>query len=163
MFLIFILSSCYQKNNIPEDNLRNVPSSSVSIKKEAVITNNETQAQVVSDIENESFLEVNVSVDKDEPVYEEELSEDEKLRARLTNIQYEVTQNSATEKAYENAYWDNYEEGIYVDIIDGTALFSSTTKFKSNTGWPSFSKPISARNIVEVEDNLLWFTRIELR
>ena len=68
-----------------------------------------------------------------------------------------------SDKAYDNPYWDNYEDWIYVDIIDGTPLFSSTDKYKSNTGWPSFTQPISDWVVDEVEDNLLWFTRIEAR
>ena len=64
-----------------------------------------------------------------------------------------MTQEGATEKPYENAYWDHHEAGIYVDIIDGTPLFSSLDKYDSNTGWPTFAKPINPRNIIMVEDN----------
>jgi len=111
---------------------------------------------------------INIPEDvKEETSIEEEnnivLPKDDDLRNRLTSIQYEVTQNGATETPYKNKYWDNYAEGIYVDVIDGTPLFSSTTKFKSNTGWPSFTQPISTSSILEVEDNLLWFTRIEAK
>ena len=62
------------------------------------------------------------------------------LKERLTPLQYDVTQNGATERAFKNEYWDNKEAGIYVDIIDGTPLYSSLDKFDSGTGWPSFTK-----------------------
>ena len=65
---------------------------------------------------------------------------DAELRARLTPLQYEVTQEEATERAFDNAYWDNKQAGIYVDIVSGEPLFSSTDKFKSGTGWPSFTR-----------------------
>lgn len=92
----------------------------------------------------------------------EKLSDTE-LRNRLTALQYDVTQNSATEKPFENEYWNNYEEGIYVDIVSGEALFSSKDKFDSGTGWPSFTKPLEPENIVEKEDKGWFTTRIEIR
>ncbi|MCH2188850.1 peptide-methionine (R)-S-oxide reductase MsrB [Candidatus Gracilibacteria bacterium] len=85
------------------------------------------------------------------------------LRARLTPLQYEVTQNDATERAFQNKYWDNKDEGIYVDIVDGTPLFSSLDKFDSGTGWPSFSKPIDADHVSEHVDTKLFMTRTEVR
>lgn len=88
---------------------------------------------------------------------------DEALKERLTAVQYEVTQNSATEKPYTNAYWKHYEEWIYVDIVDGTALFSSTDKYDSNTGWPSFTWPIQEESLSEHEDNELFYTRVEVK
>jgi peptide methionine sulfoxide reductase msrA/msrB len=84
------------------------------------------------------------------------------LKARLTPLQFEVTQNAATEKPFSNPYDKNYEDGIYVDIVDGTPLFSSTTKFDSKTGWPSFSAPISASNIETPEDNTFFMKRTEV-
>lgn len=85
------------------------------------------------------------------------------LRSRLTLLQFEVTQNDATEPPFDNAYWDNKEEGIYVDIIDGTPLFSSTHKFESGTGWPSFTQPIS-KDLVTLHDDFKLLTkRIEVR
>lgn len=76
----------------------------------------------------------------------------EELKNRLTERQFEVTQNSATEPAFENEYWDNHAEGIYVDIVDGRPLFTSKDKFDSGCGWPSFAKPIEDARIAEKPD-----------
>ena len=73
------------------------------------------------------------------------------LRARLTPLQYEVTQNGGTEPPFHNAYWDNKKPGIYVDIVSGEPLFSSKDKFDSGTGWPSFTKPLEPGNVREVK------------
>ena len=86
-------------------------------------------------------------------------SKDE-LKRTLTPIQYKVTQEDGTEPAYENAYWDNHREGIYVDIVSGEPLFSSRDKYESGTGWPSFTRPLQPANIVERPDNSL-FTRTD--
>lgn len=88
---------------------------------------------------------------------------DNELRERLTKLQYKVTQKEATERPFDNEFWDNKEVGIYVDIVSGEPLFSSKDKFKSGTGWPSFTRPINAEFIVEKEDSHLFYTRIELR
>ena len=87
----------------------------------------------------------------------------DELKRELSPIQYEVTQENGTEPAFHNAYWDNQKEGIYVDIVSGEPLFSSLDKFKSGTGWPSFTKPLEPENIVEKEDNSWFSTRIEVR
>jgi peptide methionine sulfoxide reductase msrA/msrB len=76
---------------------------------------------------------------------------------------YEVTQEEGTERAFDNEYWDNNNEGIYVDIVSGEPLFISTDKFSSGTGWPSFIRPLEPDNIVEKEDNRLFTTRTEVR
>lgn len=87
----------------------------------------------------------------------------EKLK-QLTPIQYEVTQKNGTEPAFHNTYWDNHAPGIYVDIVSGEPLFSSTDKFDSGTGWPSFTKPIDPEYIVTKEDRTLFlFKLIEVR
>jgi peptide methionine sulfoxide reductase msrA/msrB len=85
------------------------------------------------------------------------------LRARLTPLQYEVTQEEATERAFDNAYWDNTQAGIYVDIVSGEPLFSSTDKFKSGTGWPSFTRPIDGNALVEHTDTRFFMKRTELK
>ncbi len=87
----------------------------------------------------------------------------EDLKEKLTPLQYKVTQEEGTEPPFKNAYWDNKEAGIYVDIVSGEPLFSSKDKFKSGTGWPSFTRPLVASNIVEKEDKGLFYTRTELR
>lgn len=102
------------------------------------------------------------TVDADKVVINEKES-DQELRARLTDLQYKVTQLNATEPAFNNKYWDKKEEGIYVDIVSGEPLFSSKDKFESGSGWPSFTKPLVKENIVELKDNSLWMTRIEIR
>ncbi|MCP3678577.1 MAG: peptide-methionine (R)-S-oxide reductase MsrB, partial [Deltaproteobacteria bacterium] len=88
---------------------------------------------------------------------------EEELRARLSPLQYNVTQKEGTERAFQNEYWDNKETGIYVDIVSGEPLFSSTAKFKSGTGWPSFYEPLVPGNIVEHEDDSFFTTRTEVR
>ena len=85
------------------------------------------------------------------------------LKTRLTELQYRVTQEDGTEPPFDNAYWDNTEPGIYVDIVSGEPLFSSSDKFKSGTGWPSFTRPLVNRNIVERTDYKLLFPRTEVR
>jgi Conserved domain frequently associated with pepti de methionine sulfoxide reductase len=85
------------------------------------------------------------------------------LRQRLTPLQYKVTQEDGTERAFDNIYWDNKEAGIYVDIVSGEPLFSSLDKYDSGTGWPSFSKPIAADIVVETVDKGFFSTRTEIR
>jgi methionine-R-sulfoxide reductase len=90
------------------------------------------------------------------------LSEAE-LRSRLTAIQYDVTQNEGTEPPFRNEYWNNKEEGIYVDIVSGEPLFSSREMFKSGTGWPSFYRCLVRDNVIERVDRKGWGTRVEVR
>ncbi|HOE16038.1 MAG TPA: peptide-methionine (R)-S-oxide reductase MsrB [Syntrophorhabdaceae bacterium] len=91
------------------------------------------------------------------------IPDDAELRKRLTPLQYQVTRRNGTEPPFENEYWDNHEEGIYVDIISGEPLFSSTDKFDSGTGWPSFARPLEPGNIVEKTDRSLLMVRTEVR
>lgn len=90
-------------------------------------------------------------------------ADDAELKARLTHLQYEVTQNAATERPFTNEYWDKYNDGIYVDITTGEPLFVSTDKFESGCGWPSFSKPIGNSLIDEHVDKAHGMTRTEVR
>ena len=78
-------------------------------------------------------------------------------------MQYKVTQQEGTEPAFNNEYWDNKKPGIYVDIVSGEPLFSSTDKYASGTGWPSFSRPLVSENIVEKRDRKLFVVRTEVR
>ena len=83
--------------------------------------------------------------------------------SRLTEDQYRVTQEDGTEPAFRNEYWNNHEPGIYVDVVSGQPLFSSTDKYDSGTGWPSFTKPIAADAVRTKTDRSLWMTRTEAR
>ncbi|WP_246169714.1 peptide-methionine (R)-S-oxide reductase MsrB [Alkalibaculum sporogenes] len=82
---------------------------------------------------------------------------------KLTKLQYHVTQENGTEKPFDNEYWDNHEEGIYVDIVSGEELFSSKDKFDSGCGWPSFTKPISDNQVIEKQDITHGMKRKEVR
>ena len=88
---------------------------------------------------------------------------DAALKERLTRMQYYVTQKDGTEPPYANAYWNNKEPGLYVDVVDGTPLFASTTKYESGTGWPSFWQPVSDDAVTTREDKSLFMTRTEVR
>jgi iron complex transport system ATP-binding protein len=82
---------------------------------------------------------------------------------RLTPEQFAVTQKSATEPPFRNEFWNNHDDGIYVDIVSGEPLFSSTDKFDSSSGWPSFTRPIEPANVVQKDDRTLWMKRTEVR
>jgi len=85
------------------------------------------------------------------------------LKQKLTPLQYDVTQKEATERPFANAYWDNHEPGIYVDVVSGEPLFSSLDKFDSGTGWPSFTRPLETENVTEHSDTKLFMRRTEVR
>lgn len=91
------------------------------------------------------------------------LSTQGQIEKKLTPLQYQVTQKNGTEPPFTNKYWSNNREGIYVDIVSGEALFSSTDKFKSGTGWPSFTQVLAKENIVEKMDRSFFTTRTEVR
>ncbi len=97
----------------------------------------------------------------DEASYEKE--PDDELKKKLTPLQYKVTQREGTERPFNNEYWDNKRPGIYVDIVSGEPLFSSTDKFRSGTGWPSFTKPLEPGNVVQEKDYKLLIPRTEIR
>ncbi|NUO62055.1 MAG: peptide-methionine (R)-S-oxide reductase MsrB [Gemmatimonadaceae bacterium] len=88
---------------------------------------------------------------------------DDDLREKLTPEQYAVTQRDATERPFRNAYWDNHEPGIYVDVVSGEPLFSSLDKFESGTGWPSFTRPLEGDNVRTKTDRTLGMARTEVR
>jgi peptide methionine sulfoxide reductase msrA/msrB len=88
---------------------------------------------------------------------------DEELKARLTPLQYKVTRHEGTEPPFNNEYWDNKKDGIYVDIVSGEPLFSSLDKYDSGTGWPSFTRPLVPENVVEKQDRSLFMVRTEVR
>jgi peptide methionine sulfoxide reductase msrA/msrB len=89
--------------------------------------------------------------------------EKEKLKEKLTPLQYTITQENGTERPFSNEYWDLKDEGIYVDIVSGEPLFSSRDKYDSGSGWPSFTRPLVPENIVELEDRSLFAVRTEVR
>jgi peptide-methionine (R)-S-oxide reductase len=85
------------------------------------------------------------------------------LKKKLTPLQYEVTQNNGTEPPFSNEYWNDFREGLYVDIVSGEPLFSSNDKFNSSCGWPSFAKPITEDEVVEKADHSHFMVRTEVR
>jgi peptide-methionine (R)-S-oxide reductase len=87
----------------------------------------------------------------------------EQLKRRLTALQYHVTQEAGTEPAFRNEYWNNHAAGLYVDVVTGEPLFSSTDKYDSGTGWPSFTRPVEPKNVATREDHALGMSRVEVR
>lgn len=88
--------------------------------------------------------------------------DDKQLKEKLSPQQYEITQLCGTEPPFNNEFWDNKREGIYVDVVSGEPLFSSTDKFDSGTGWPSFTRPLEDKNVTRHQENDFW-RRIEVR
>ena len=88
---------------------------------------------------------------------------DSELKKELTPLQYQVTQHEATERPFQNEYWNNHEAGIYVDVVSGEPLFSSLDKYESGTGWPSFTKPLEPKNVKTKTDRSLLMERTEVR
>lgn len=88
---------------------------------------------------------------------------DSELKKKLTSIQYNVTQKSGTERPFQNEYWKNKDEGLYVDIVSGEPLFSSRDKYDSGTGWPSFYRALVKENVVEKADRTYGMVRVEVR
>ena len=88
---------------------------------------------------------------------------DAELKKELTPLQYQVTQHEATERPFQNEYWNNHEAGIYVDVVSGEPLFSSLDKYESGTGWPSFTKPLEPANVKTKTDRSLLMERTEVR
>ncbi|MBS3080973.1 peptide-methionine (R)-S-oxide reductase MsrB [Candidatus Pacearchaeota archaeon] len=122
----------------------------------------------------ETYLKLKRKIDGKYPIIEikindiikdeyKNFSKNKEILRRLTPMQFHVTQKQGTEPAFNNEYWNNKKEGIYVDIISGEPLFSSKDKFDSGTGWPSFTKPLEPNNIILKEDNSLFMKRTEVR
>jgi peptide methionine sulfoxide reductase msrA/msrB len=115
----------------------------------------------------DQFLKKEWGDDTGIPKHEDKMAytkpDDATLKKELTPLQYDVTQKDGTEPAFQNEYWNNHQEGIYVDIVSGEPLFSSLDKYESGTGWPSFTKPLEPGNIVEKEDRSFFMTRVEVR
>ena len=91
------------------------------------------------------------------------MKDETELKNKLSELQYQVTQCDATERAFDNEYWDHKEDGIYVDIVSGEPLFSSTHKYDSGSGWPAFYQAIDQNSITEHEDRKLFMKRVEVR
>ena len=98
-----------------------------------------------------------------EYIFDSDMNLEKSAAVKLTPLQYKVTRENGTEPPFDNEYWDNKKQGIYVDIISNEPLFSSQDKFDSGTGWPSFDKPINKESIKKIEDNYLFMKRVEVR
>lgn len=116
-----------------------------------------------SDVDYQQFTNDNPAGERENTEQSYTKPSDKELKERLTDIQYAVTQEDATEPAFDNPYWDNERQGIYVDVVSGEPLFSSADKYESGTGWPSFTKPITPNAVVEKEDNSWFYARTEIR
>ena len=137
------------------------PKSQSKISEKTQMKNETRESQMTANKTEEKMHSGIPSDMESSPMYDR--PDKEELRRRLTPLQYKVTQENGTEPAFNNKYWDNHEMGIYVDIVSGEPLFSSTDKFDSGTGWPSFTKPLEPDNIVEKIDRGFFMTRTEVR
>ncbi len=107
------------------------------------------------------FAVLALAAERESKVYKK--PSDDELRSQLTPMQYKVTREDGTEPPFKNEFWDSKKEGIYVDIVSGEPLFSSTHKYDSGTGWPSFWQPLEADHIVEHTDRKFFMVRTEVR
>ncbi len=105
----------------------------------------------------------NIASPRAEPHSKDFIKDNQTLKQKLTPLQFHVTQENGTEPPFQNEYWNNKREGIYVDVVSGEPLFSSLDKYDSGTGWPSFTRPLEPENVVEREDTSLFVKRIEVR
>jgi len=103
------------------------------------------------------------ATDRKDPMANYKKPAETELRTKLTPLQFKVTQEEGTEAPFQNEYWDNHADGIYVDVVSGEPLFSSKDKFDSGTGWPSFTRPLEPANVEEKSDNRLFMSRTEVR
>jgi len=111
----------------------------------------------------EGYADVSLTPDEQRPWEAFAKPSEEELREMLTPLQYAVTQENRTEMAFRNEYWDDHQEGIYVDVVSGEPLFSSVDKFDSGTGWPSFTRPIEPDSVVTQLDTTAWLGAVEVR
>lgn len=116
------------------------------------------EGNVTTAAENKTSTEKNMTKPK---VYSK--PSDAEIKAKLTPVQYDVTQHEGTEPPYQNEYWDNKADGIYVDVVTGEPLFSSRDMYSSGTGWPSFFRPLVKENVIEKTDRKLFVSRTEVR
>lgn len=131
------------------------------VAKEAMVKQPSMASQQELMNKNGMMLKTSMKVADMDSTYSKP-SEDQ-LKAKLTPLQFNVTQEEGTERPFKNEYWDNHEDGIYVDIVSGEPLFSSIDKFESGTGWPSFTKPIAEDVLTEKDDSRLFMKRVEVR
>lgn len=103
------------------------------------------------------------NIDSTNPWSDFEKPDEVTLRDKLTELQYKVTQKNGTERPFQNAFYDHFEDGIYVDIVSGEPLFSSLDQYSSGSGWPSFTQPLDSRYIREYQDNSYGMIRTEVR
>jgi len=124
---------------------------------------NQNQDQKMPIKDSDKHTSQNSGSKLDETAIDYKKPNETEIKQRLTTLQYEVTQQEGTERPFQNEYWDNKKAGIYVDIVTGEPLFSSTDKFDSGTGWPSFTKPIGENVVTEHSDHKLFMVRTEVR
>jgi len=117
-----------------------------------------SETNITAAAENKTSTEKNMTNPK---VYSK--PSDAEIKSKLTPVQYDVTQHDGTEPPYQNEYWDNQADGIYVDVVTGEPLFSSRDMYSSGTGWPSFVRPLVKENVIEKTDRKLFVSRTEVR
>ena len=138
-------------------------------KKEEVLMSKENSAKIEKKSQNYNKKKIIADTDKENKMTQTKqpkkkiVLDKENLKEKLTPLQYKVTQENGTERPFENTYWDNKQEGIYVDIVSGEVLFSSKDKFDSGCGWPSFTKPLKEKNVLEKIDKSHGMVRTEVR
>ncbi|PLY01658.1 MAG: peptide-methionine (R)-S-oxide reductase [Desulfuromonas sp.] len=114
-------------------------------------------------MDHKSMMSDDMSMKGETMMHDYTVPSDAELKQKLTPLQYKVTREEGTEPAFNNEYWNNKEPGIYVDVISGEPLFSSLDKYKSGTGWPSFTRPIDDDAVTEHEDRSFFSVRTEIR
>jgi peptide methionine sulfoxide reductase msrA/msrB len=157
LIALLVLASCSPAADPVED-----MSDEVETMVDEVVSESSTDTMKESEIKEYAQPQFSTSVDNIDP-RDYPKPDEASIRDMLTDLQYDVTQNEATERSFNNIYHDHKEPGIYVDIVTGEPLFSSRDKYDSYTGWPSFTRPISDDVILEFEDKKLVYVRIEIK